>query len=295
MAMKKTDEDIGMLDVLLVVAQNLKLLILGPIVVGLIVLGITYQLPPKFVSEAVLVLPVPAPTLIPPATPTLFPPVTPTQAATIMASPAVLDLVTNAQDIKKGESNHMSRSALAGQVNVTVVKDGLLRLEVTAATATEAQAFANAVIDAWLNTTLPTESERRELEKHLTYAENGLKAITTLLNTLTTEGGTRNNKSEIGASLIQVGELQTRYLADVTSASRAMQGLTRDVVKQAPTLPAAPQPVKKGLIAILAALGTGFTLLLFVYLRQAWRVAASDPTSAHKQSQLMKALGFRSQ
>jgi len=69
--------------------------------------------------------------------------------------------------------------------------------------------------------------------------------------------------------------------------------LSRDVVKQPPTLPTQPASRKKSLIAILAALGSGFVLLLFVFMRQAWKNAAADPEAALKQSQLKRALGFK--
>jgi hypothetical protein len=90
-----------------------------------------------------------------------------------------------------------------------------------------------------------------------------------------------------------VGELQARYLGDVLSIPRALQGYSRDVVKQWPTLATERASPKKGRIAILSALGAGFALLLFVFMRQAWRSAAADPESARKQALLLSALGLK--
>jgi hypothetical protein len=46
--------------------------------------------------------------------------------------------------------------------------------------------------------------------------------------------------------------------------------------------------------AILATLGSGFVLLLWVFMRGAWKNAAQDPAVAEKQARLRSALGFKS-
>jgi hypothetical protein len=76
-------------DLLLVVAENLKLLILGPLVVGLLALGIGYALPQSFTSQAILALPTP----------------TPTQAAAMLVSPLVLDPVIESLNLSKGQQS----------------------------------------------------------------------------------------------------------------------------------------------------------------------------------------------
>ena len=101
-------------------------------------------------------------------------------------------------------------------------------------------------------------------------------------------------RGEAGTSLVAVGELQARYLAEVLSIPRTLQGLTRDVVVQPPTLPIEAVAPKKSLMAILAALGTGFALLLWVFVRKAWTGASVDPLAAVKQTRFRKALGFSS-
>ena len=116
-----------------------------------------------------------------------------------------------------------------------------------------------------------------------------------LLDKLSIDGavslGKPLTRGEAGTSLVGLGELQTRYLNDVLAIPRALQGLSRDVVKQPPTLPTEPVSNKKALIAIMATLGTGFALLLFVFMRQAWRNAAKDPAAASKIERLRAAVG----
>ena len=47
------ENETSLLDLLVVVAENLKLLILGPFAVGLLALGIAFTLPQSYVSQAI--------------------------------------------------------------------------------------------------------------------------------------------------------------------------------------------------------------------------------------------------
>jgi hypothetical protein len=286
--MDAEENEISLLDLLLVVAENLKLLILGPVVVGLLALAIGYALPQSFTSQAILALPTPTPTLVP--TPT------PAQAAAMMVSPLVLDPVIVSLNLAAGRPIAGASAKLANQIKAAVGKDGLLRLDVTASTSLEAQAIANAVIDTWLKSTVPGEQDRADLEKRLAYAKTSLASVSRLLDRLAAGGASILNKpltlGDAGTNIVAVGELQARYLAGVLAIPRALQGLSRDVIMQSPTLPTEPVAPKKSLIAILAALGSGFSLLLWIFVRQAWKNAALDPVTAEKQAKLRAAMGF---
>lgn len=283
MNVEPEETEISLLDLLLVVAENLKLLVLGPIVVGLLALGVSYILPKAYVSQAILALPTQTQTA--------------TQAVAMMVSPLVLDPIIATYKLGEGKPIQSARDTLAKQVKAVVGKDGLLRLDVTDASATQAQAMANAVIDGWLSSTVPGAKERADLEKRLEFAQSGLRSVSKLIERLSVDGAVSLGKpiprGEASAGLVALGELQSRYLADLLAIPRTLQGLSRDVVKQPPTLPA-EQSNSRGAIAVLAAFGSGFVLLFFVFMRQAWINAAADPEAALKQKRLRRALGFKS-
>lgn len=299
--LNEEEDEVSLLDLLLVLAENLKLLILGPVVIGLLALGIAFAVPQSFVSQAILALPTATPaataTLAATATPTATPTPTPTQAAAMMVSPLVLDPVIESLNLSAGRPIQVARTELAKQINATVGRDGLLRLDVTANTPLGAQAIANAVIDTWLKSTVPGEQDRADLEKRLAYAKASLESVRNLLGRLTAEGSADLNKpltrGEAGTSIIAIGELQARYLAEVLNIPRTLQGLSRDVVAQPPTLPTEPVAPKKSLITVLAAIGSGVALLLWVFMRQAWKSAAQDPQAAEKQAKLLAVMGFK--
>ncbi len=280
---KVITEDVGisLLDLLVVVAENLKLLILGPVVAGLLAYGYAFTLPPSFTSQAILVLPMPSSQ----------------QASTMMVSPLVLDPVIESLGLAAGRSKQLARAGLVGQVKVYEGKDGVLRLDVTANTPSQAQTISNAVIDSWLKTTGPSEQELSDLTTRLAYSKMALASVRQLLDRIVAEGSASLNKpltrGESGISIVAIGELQGRYLNEVLSITRALKGITREVVRQPPTLPTEPVSSKKSLIAALAALVSGLVLLLWVFIRQVWKDAAQDPEVSEKQDKLRAAIGFK--
>ena len=251
--MNEEDREFSMLELMVVVAENLKLLILGPILTGLLAFAVTFALQQSFTSQAILVLPAS--------------PQTPAQAAAMMVSPLVLDPVVRSLNLSEGRPIDVARIGLTKHIKATVGKDGLLRLEVTAGTPREAQAIGNAIIDSWLKSTVPGKLDVADLEKRLEFAKASLESVRRFQAQLTSDDGSSLSKplsrGEAGTSIVAIGELQARYLAEVLSIPRMLQGLSRDVVLQSPTLPTEPVAPKKSLIAALTALGSG-VLLVFL-------------------------------
>ena len=282
---QQEQDEISLLDLLLVVAENIKLLVFGPIVAGLLALAIAFALPQKFVSQAILAFPSTASASV-------------AQTAAMLVSPLVLDPVIDAHGLAKGRSTQVARNELVDQVKAVVGKDGLLRLDVTANAAKEAQALSNAIIDSWRKSTVPSEQESKDLERRLSVAQNGLKTVTALLERLALDGGTSLarplTRGEGGTGLVAVGELQYRYLTDVLTIPRILEGASRDVVRQPPTLPTEAVSPKKGLVAIVTGFGVGFLLLFWVFVRQAWKSAVRDSEDSEKVGKLRTALGFKS-
>jgi hypothetical protein len=270
--MNHEEAEISTLDLLSVVYANLKLLVFVPALVGVLAWGAVRFAPDNYKSYSILSLP--------PANESERAQIaTPLQAATMLTSASVLDPVIVELNLLHGKSLQLARKDLAGDVKANVGKDGLLLLDVTAHSPTEAQTIANALIDVWLKSTAPGVQERAELAKRLSYAQVSLDAVTRLINDLNSENAVNLNKplsrGEAGtsASFLGLGQLQIRYLAEVLSISRQARGLSREVVKQAPTLPTDPESLKKSLIAALAAVFMEIALLAWIFARYVWKDA----------------------
>lgn len=280
------ESEVGLLDMLVVVAENLKLLILGPVAAGLLALGICYLVPQSYTSEAIIALPNASNAVT-------------SQAAALMTSALVLDPVIASLNLSDGHPIQVARKKLVSQIKAVVGKDGLLRLDVTANTPAEAQNIGNAVISAWLKSTIPGAQDRADLEKRLESAKSSLDAVERLLKRITTDGASNLaqplTRGEAGTSIVAIGELQTKFLGEVLSIPRTLQGYSREAVKQPPTLPTEPVSPKKGFIATFVALGFGFLILLSIFISRAWRNASQDPHKAEKQRRVNRALGRRTE
>lgn len=289
-------DEVGLLDLLVLVAEHWKLLVAGSLLAGALAAGLAHFAPKTYVSEAILALPA-----LPPAgqhTSSLGGKVqTAQQAAALMVAPQVLDPVVQQFKLAEGVPAGDARKQLKSQIKAEVDRDGLLRLEVGLSSPAQAQAVANAIIDQWMASTVPTEQERAELERTLKLAESSLTATQQMVARLATEN-TDNlakplTRGEAGVSIVAIGELQSRYLEQVLETSRQLRGYTRDVVKQPPTLPSIPESANKGLIGVLTALATAMLLILWIFVVQAWRSAAQDPRAAPKLLRLRSALGLK--
>lgn len=279
MEVNAEESQVSVLDLLLVVAENIKLLVLGPLAVGVLALLAGFALPQSFTSQAILAS-------------------APAQAVPMMTSPLVLDPVIKILNFADGISIETARVKLAGQIKAVMGKDALLHLDVTAKTPAEAQKNANLIIDAYLKSTAPGELDRADLEKRLGYAKSSLESVRKLIERIASDGPSLLNKpvtlAEAGTSIVALGELQARYQSEVMSIPRALLGLSRDAVIQPPTLPTEAVAPKKSLITLLSVLASGFALLMWVFVRQAWANTQNDPVIAVKQARVRAALGFKS-
>ncbi|MDP3163928.1 MAG: hypothetical protein Q8N06_00560 [Hydrogenophaga sp.] len=273
----------GMFDALLALSRSVRLLIAGPLIVAAVVVGALVALPSHYASHSLMALPKPpsgetAGLLLGAGGGVAVP--TALQTATMMKSAVVLDQVFSA--LNPGSvPDDAARDALSKSVKTSVVKDGLLRLEVTSATPGDAQKIANLVIDAWLRTTKPAAQQQAELEKRLAHARQTL---------VTTQGILASQKNAL-MSMAGLGDLLDRYFAQTIEIERQMNGLTRDVVVQAPTL--ATRPIEPPYIVIFfqVMFGAELFFVMWVLGRRALQVANANPETAQKLEALRGSLG----
>lgn len=287
---KRDEEGVTAFDWLLVLAENFKFLAIGTILIALGAFAIAQFLTPQYASQAILLLP--APRESPFSSDSLEPVASPMQVRSIMVSPAILDPVIAALGLADGRPMERARNELAELVNVTVSKDGLLLMQVTHSAPRMAQAIGNAMIDAWLRTTLPSEQRRIELEERLAIAKSVLS-----LNAGGVQSGGSARVLPEGARFsagFAAGALGARYFDEVARVPGILRGVTRDVVKLAPTLPTEKVTPDVARITILSAMFGFFALLLSVLLRHSWIGATQNPLTAKKWGRLLVAIGFRS-
>ena len=269
-------EEIDLLDILVTLAENIKLLILGPLFVGICALGIAYIVPQTFESIAVLKA---------------------EQAtASLMTTASVLDPVAADLGLTKVDSAEEARKLLREQIKVSVGRnDKLLTLTVSAPAPQQAQAIANAVLQQTYVQSRPKGSDLTRLETQLKDAKARTKsaedAAGALLKRMESNGAAGSTESARGyAELLNVAAAAQNQVAALQAQ---LEGLTDAQLIQAPTLPQKASKPKKGLIAIGATLAAGLALMLFVFVRQAVRGAAKDADAASKLARIRRALALR--
>lgn len=271
----------GLLDLLVTLAENARLLIIGPLLAGLCALGLGFVLPPTYQSVAVLQA---------------------EQAtASLMTTAAVLDPVAAGLGLDKEEGVEEARRTLRDDIRVTVGRnDKLLTLTVLGRTPEQAQATARALLEQTYLQSRPKGSVAKRLEVQLAEAQERLKnaenAAGSLLKRLETPAGSTSNGSyELArgyADLLTAAAAAQKQLAEFETQ---LEGMSDALLVQAPTLPQKASQPKKSLLAIGVLLGTGLLLLLFIFVRQALRTTVADADAATKLARIRRALGLKNQ
>lgn len=187
------DEEISLLDLLQVVAENLRLLVVGPVTAGLLALGITFAIAPSFTAvtkfmppqqqqsgAAAMLAGLGALGGLAGAAGGLKNPAD--QYVAFLKSDSVQDALidrfnlTNRFETKFRED---TRSALASGVQITSGKDGLISIQASAEDPIFAAQLANAYVEELgklLSRLAVTEAQQRRLffEKQLNNAKNNL-------------------------------------------------------------------------------------------------------------------------
>lgn len=275
-----TDDEISLLDILQVVVDNLRLLVIGPILAGLLALvGATFWAK-TYESTAILRAD--------------------QTTATVMLSAAVLDPIASSMGYAATMSTDEARIKLTKQIKASInAKDKLLTLTTQADTPTGAQALAQGVLQQTFTQSQPRDSEKLRLEKQLAQAKareaEATQAMQLLAKKLDAAGG--NGAPDLAQGYAQmIGVIKDSQAAQL-DIERQLQSLDTSALVQQPTLPTKPIAPKRSVVAIVSALAAGFLLLLFVFIRQSIRNVSQNSESAQKLESLQaawrKAVGKR--
>lgn len=272
-------DDISLLELLAIVAENLKLLILGPLVAGLVALGVAYVWPPTYESVSVL------------QTGKIKPQV----VSGAVRSADVLEAVAKDLGLEQHTSGSQRLERMQRRVNAVVGRqDDLVTLTTRAPTAEEAQRLNEAVLVRTYPFTVPTGVDAARIQTQLKALQEALAASGVLERSAAQQlqaGQISDGAARLYAELQNTNGQRALQIADLQSQ---LLGLTKDNLIQQPTLPDKPAKPKKALVAVVAALAVGMLLLFFVFVRQGLRGARDDAQQADALRRLRAALGLKS-
>ena len=182
---------------------------------------------------------------------------------------------------------------LSKRITVNVGKqDKLLNISTQAKSPEAAQKLNQALLDTLFPLSKPRGLEKKQLEVQLASEKTRLEESLKLEHD--TSANLSSGKSVTEATSRLYGELLTansNRQKGILDMERRLEGLDSDDVIQMPTLPELSIKPKKPMLAIGAAVGTGFLLLLFVFIRQALRTAKESSTEqAEKIARIRNAM-----
>jgi len=273
------DDEISLLDLLLVVAENIRLLVLGPLVIALAALGLSFALPATYESEAWLQL-------------------EETSVPSFTSNDVLRPLLSQAPWIStQARSPEQALDTLRQAITVSFNnRNKLVTLKVRAPSAEQAQQLNAALIEAFRQHSLPKGTDLEHIQLQMPLVKAALAELNAALESIAknidkiTAGPNADNAVRVFTTLSQqrMG-LEQSLLA----LNRQLSGFGAEAFAQHPSLPEHPIAPKKSLMAVLAGLASGFALLLFVFVRQALRNAGQDPASAAKMAAIRRSLGLR--
>lgn len=270
--------EVGLLDVLVTLAENIKLLIIGPLAVGLCVLGIAFMLPHTYQSISILQAD--------------------QSTASLMMSASVLDPVIGTLGLAGGNTLEKARRELREHIKAVIGRgDKLLTLTVSARSAQQSQDIANALLRQSYLESRPKGTARGRLQTQLQEAQlrlrNAQNAALSLLKRLQADGAGAGRDAEAARGYAELLSATGAAQTQISSLEAELEGLSESKLLQAPTLPQEASQPRKGLMALGAALATELVLLLFVFMRQAFRNTAANAEASQKVVRIRQCLGLK--
>ena len=271
--------EITLLDILVTLAENIKLLVIGPVLAGLCALGLAFVLPQTYESVAVVQA-------------ENFP-------ASLITSAAVLDPITKSMGLAKSDDAvEEARNDLRAQIRAVAGKtDKLLTLTVSAQSAKQAQAVANALLEQAYLQSRPKANARLRLETQLAEARVRLKgaqsAADSMIKRLDSPAVSIAGGAELARGYAETLNASSAAQGQVSALEAQLEGLSPAQLLQAPTLPQKASKPKKVVWAIGAALAAGLLLLGFVFMRQTVRSVARDGQATDKLAKIRRALSLK--
>ncbi len=240
--------------------DNLKLLLLGPLIAALVAFGAASFWPKSYTSVAYLALDETGARV----------------ADARMRSVPILDKVLAGFDAPRGTLEARRRFiednrrivVAAGETQKT---SNLFRLEYVDRDPATAQKVNSLFIEAWLESTRPPPDRRAVIVSEIERTDTQTKSISQLIERLEKDAPSlvaQSLQGELATPILGLIGKRDQNLAILISLKSSLNGLSRDVIFGAPDLPEEPSWPRRGIITILAAFVTGLLLLMFVIVRR---------------------------
>jgi uncharacterized protein involved in exopolysaccharide biosynthesis len=256
----ENDDSIDVLDVLLTIAENLRWLILWPLVGGAIAYGLTFLLPDKFESTAIIKAE--------------------NSVASSMTAAHVLDAALKNLgylDNLSEEQAENARESLRSNISTSVVRGTqLVSLTVVDHSPAAAQRMAQEILNVVYADSKPREVELKRQSAEKSMLEQQIVELTAASKTAQRqlENPTAGaNTGALAESIASISSNLVRMQEAIHKVDKKMLGLSAEDLIQAPTLPKKASAPHRPLVAAVCAAVIGLLVLVIVLMRQSWRTS----------------------
>ena len=275
------DDEISLLDILVTLAESWKLLVFGPLIVGVLAGALSFALPKTYESVAIVRL-------------------TEQELALINSAP-VLDPIIEKFGLSpefdgiQDDARQYLAKKLVGKFDK---KTGLATITAAARTPERAHELGKAAMDALLKELLPKGKNKDQVEQQILSNERIIASSADAIEQLQKQIG-KAGQSDAGLEVVM------KYYASLTAdvAKKELENIELkkslavrgdEVYVQQASLPQRKVSPKLSLVVVLAILLSGFVLLMIVFVRKAIAWAVQAPESAAKLVAIRAAFGYSS-
>lgn len=269
--MESQDDEISLLDLLLVLVANLRLLVIGPLMAGALAYGGSYLLPNTYQSTALIQ--------------------GNQQMVSLLTAPVVLDPVI--ASLKLGKANEpfeVTRQALKQKIKASFnAKDSLVTVTLEARSPESAQQILNELLKSFFEQSKPRGSELDQAQTLLRSTEERLTETALVAQKMQQRLSTNNptgaaDLAQGYATLVPVMDGLEKKKQDLI---KTISGMNASQMVQPSTLSQTKTSPKRSLMVGICGAATFFLLLLYVFARSAWQNAiASNSETIEKVAKL---------
>jgi uncharacterized protein involved in exopolysaccharide biosynthesis len=265
------DDEIDLLDLLVTIAESWKLLLFVPLLVGVMAATIATYFKPIYQSSAIVRLA--------------------EEEVAVLHSAAVLDPLLEPFAYRQKAKGVVEDARQALKQDLTYNTDKrtkLVTISAKAASPELAQQLNTRAIALLLDELTPKGQDKANIEV--------LMAIRQQAADVAEQSFARLQVNEAAEKMMsELIRLVAENKQEVQALKRLLLPKGAELFVQSPTLPQRPLPRKTPMIGISAMVGTGFVLILFVFLRKAFKNAALNPDSANKITRIRQAFHLKAQ
>lgn len=273
-------DEISLLDVLVTLAESWKLLVFGPLIVGVIAGGLSFLWPKTFESVAILRL-------------------SEEELALLYSAPVLDPLIVKYGVLEEagGIFDDARVSIKKRMIFAIDKKTKLATLTVKGNTPDEAQAIAKSAIESLIRELQVKGKDKKIIEKTIEINNQAINTAEDALDTIQS-----SIKKWGGSDLVQESTIKnlTAINSDIARRRQENEVLFQrleprgvELYVQEPNLPYRKVSPRRSIIVLSAVFATGFILLIFVFIRKAMERVLLDAESVNKLAAIKRSLGLQ--